>query len=77
MTKVCARDRAGAEQQLHESLTRFKTDVIDVWQFHEVNYDNDPDWIFKADGAIEGHFAPARPARSATSGSRATRVRTS
>lgn len=54
MTKVCARDRAGAEQQLHESLTRFKTDVIDVWQFHEVNYDNDPDWIFKADGAIEG-----------------------
>ena len=22
-----------------------KTDVIDLWQFHEINYDNDPDWI--------------------------------
>lgn len=57
MTKVCARDRKTAEEQLHDSLRRLQTDVIDVWQFHEVNYDNDPDWIFQADGAIEAAIA--------------------
>ena len=53
MTKVCGRDRKTAEEHLHESLRRLRTDVIDVWQFHEVNYDNDPDWIFAPGGAIE------------------------
>ena len=53
MTKVCGRDRATAEEHLHESLARLKTDVIDVWQFHEINYDNDPEWICSADGALE------------------------
>jgi predicted aldo/keto reductase-like oxidoreductase len=57
MTKVCARDRATAESQLHDSLRRLQTDVIDVWQFHEINYDNDPDWIFRADGALEAALA--------------------
>ena len=57
MTKVCARDRATAEAQLHESLARFRTDVIDVWQFHEINYDSDPEWVFHADGAIEAAIA--------------------
>lgn len=53
MTKVCGRDRKTAEQNLHDSLRRLKTDVIDIWQFHEINYDNDPDWIFASDGALE------------------------
>ena len=53
MTKVCGRDRATAEDNLHQSLARLKTDVIDVWQFHEINYDNDPDWICSAEGALE------------------------
>jgi len=57
MTKVCARDRETATAQLHDSLRRLQTDVIDVWQFHEVNYDNDPDLIFQADGAIEAALA--------------------
>lgn len=57
MTKVCARDRAGATAQLEESLTRLKTDHLDVWQFHEVNYDNDPEWIAGSGGALEAAIA--------------------
>ena len=57
MTKVCGRDRKTAQQQLEDSLRRLRTDVIDVWQFHEVNYDNDAEWIFRADGAIEAAVA--------------------
>lgn len=57
MTKVCGRDRTTAAQQLEDSLRRLRTDVIDVWQFHEVNYDNDAEWIFRADGAIEAAVA--------------------
>ena len=57
MTKVCGRDRKTAEQQLEDSLRKLRTDVIDVWQFHEVNYDNDAEWIFRPDGAIEAAVA--------------------
>ena len=53
MTKVCARDCATALQQLDESLQRLDTDYVDLWQFHELNYDNDPEWIFESGGAIE------------------------
>lgn len=53
MTKVCGRDRKTAEENLHDSLRRLRTDVIDIWQFHEINYDNDPDWIFSPEGAFE------------------------
>jgi predicted aldo/keto reductase-like oxidoreductase len=45
MTKNCARDAKGTRQHLEDSLKRLKTDRIDLWQFHEINYDNDPDWI--------------------------------
>lgn len=57
MTKVCGRDRATAERHLHESLQRLRTDVIDIWQFHEINYDNDPQWIGGPDGALEAAVA--------------------
>ena len=46
MTKVCARDYKGARQHLEDSLRRLKTRTIDLWQFHEINWDVDPDWIF-------------------------------
>jgi aryl-alcohol dehydrogenase-like predicted oxidoreductase len=46
MTKNCSRDYEGSRQHLEDSLRRLQTDVIDLWQFHEVIYDNDPDWIF-------------------------------
>ena len=50
MTKNCERDYAGSMKNLEDSLRRMKTDCIDLWQFHECNYDNDPDWIFDKGG---------------------------
>jgi aryl-alcohol dehydrogenase-like predicted oxidoreductase len=55
MTKVCThgRDKKVAMQQLEQSLIRLRTDHLDVWQIHEVIYDDDPDKIFAPGGAIE------------------------
>ena len=55
MTKVCAhgRDRKVAMRQLEESLTRLRTDHLDLWQVHEVIYENDPDLHFAQGGVIE------------------------
>ena len=55
MTKVCThgRDKSTAMQMLEESLKRLETDHIDIWQIHEVIYENDPDLIFKPKGAAE------------------------
>lgn len=55
MTKVCThgRDKATAMKMLEESLRRLRTDHLDIWQVHEVVYDNDPDMIFKPNGAAE------------------------
>ena len=41
MTKGCERDYQGAMNCIDESLRRLKTDRIDLWQFHEIVYDND------------------------------------
>ena len=53
MTKVCGRTAKDAQSNLEDSLRRLKTDRIDLWQFHEMVYDNDPDWVFAQDGAIQ------------------------
>jgi uncharacterized protein len=50
MTKNCERDYAGSMRNLEQSLKRLKTDHLDLWQFHEINYDNDPDWVFEKGG---------------------------
>jgi predicted aldo/keto reductase-like oxidoreductase len=50
MTKVCDRDYAGAMKHLEDSLRRLRTDVIDLWQFHECNYYNDPEMIQEKGG---------------------------
>jgi predicted aldo/keto reductase-like oxidoreductase len=50
MTKNCERDHAGSLKNLEDSLRRLKTDHIDLWQFHEIIYDNDPEWVFEKGG---------------------------
>ncbi len=50
MTKNCERDYEGSKRCLDESLKRLKTDRIDLWQFHEMVYDSDPDWVFEKGG---------------------------
>lgn len=50
MTKNCERDYAGSMRCLDDSLRRLRTDRIDLWQFHEMVYDNDPDWVFEKGG---------------------------
>jgi uncharacterized protein len=60
MTKNCERDYAGSMRNLDESLRRLKTDYLDLWQFHEIVYENDPDWVFEQGGiraAIEARKA--------------------
>jgi predicted aldo/keto reductase-like oxidoreductase len=47
MTKNCGRDAKTVQQHLDDSLRRLRTDHIDLVQFHEINYDNDPDWIIE------------------------------
>jgi aryl-alcohol dehydrogenase-like predicted oxidoreductase len=55
MTKVCTHGRDGkvAMQQLEESLRRLRTDHLDLWQIHEVVYDDDPARHYAKGGAVE------------------------
>ena len=62
MTKVCThgREKKVAMRMLEESLRRLHTDHLDVWQIHEVIYENDADLIFAPDGAAEALLAAKR-----------------
>lgn len=53
MTKHNYRDRKHALLDLETSLKRLRTDHLDLWQFHSIERQEDPDWIFAPHGAIE------------------------
>jgi uncharacterized protein len=55
MTKVCThgRDASLATQMLEQSLRRFQTDHLDLWQIHGVSFENDPELFMRRDGAAE------------------------
>jgi aryl-alcohol dehydrogenase-like predicted oxidoreductase len=55
MTKVCSHGRGAgvALQQLEDSLRRLRTDHLDLWQIHEVVYDDDPARHYAKGGAVE------------------------
>jgi predicted aldo/keto reductase-like oxidoreductase len=53
MTKNCGRDAKDTRQHLEDSLRRLRTEYLDLWQFHEINYDNDPDWIVERGALAE------------------------
>src|SRR5262245_47208752 len=55
MTKVCTHGRDGkvAMRQLEDSLRRLKTDRLDLWQIHEVVFDDEPARHFARGGVVE------------------------
>lgn len=55
MTKVCThgRDAAVAMRMLEDSLRRLRTDHLDLWQVHELAYDNDPERHHAPGGVLE------------------------
>lgn len=52
MTKHHGRDPESAQQYLETSLKRLGTDVIDVWQFHEIGDESEVDSIY-ASGVLD------------------------
>ena len=52
MSKLDGRTKASAARQIDESLKRFKVDMIDLMQIHEIIRLEDPDRCFEEEGAV-------------------------
>lgn len=57
MTKIDGRTREAAAKQIDESLSRLRTDQLDLLQHHEIIRLEDPDRIFAEGGAHEAVVA--------------------
>jgi aryl-alcohol dehydrogenase-like predicted oxidoreductase len=55
--KTQKRDRAGAMQELEQSLQHLRTDHFDLYQLHAVTSAEDVERIFAPDGALEAFVA--------------------
>ena len=55
MTKVCTHGRGArvAMRQLEDSLRRLRTEYLDLWQVHEVVFDDEPARHFARGGVVE------------------------
>uniref|UniRef100_A0A7C3UYN1 Aldo/keto reductase n=1 Tax=Desulfobacca acetoxidans TaxID=60893 RepID=A0A7C3UYN1_9BACT len=53
-TKSIKRDRAGVEADIHQSLTKMRTDYLDLFQFHQVSQEDDLKTLTGPGGALEG-----------------------
>jgi aryl-alcohol dehydrogenase-like predicted oxidoreductase len=51
--KTLKRDRAGAAEELHQSLLKLQTDHFDLYQLHAISKTEDVDQALGPDGAIE------------------------
>lgn len=52
-SKTHDRTRDGSWRLLERTLKRLKTDYLDIWQIHHLDYDREVDRIFKDDGAMQ------------------------
>ena len=79
MTKACphGRDAKTAMRQLEDSLRRLKTDYLDLWQIHEVIFEDEPAKSLRA-GRCRGSARSRSPAGEGplTSASPDTKIRT-
>jgi aryl-alcohol dehydrogenase-like predicted oxidoreductase len=55
VTRICThgRDKDLAMKMPDQSLTRLRTDHLDLWRIHGVTFDNDPDLFVRKGGAAE------------------------
>ena len=62
MTKGCGRTYDDARRHLDDSLRRFDTDRIDLWQFHAIKRDSDPGLIYDLESGAMRAAIEAREA---------------